>query len=107
VRLLGAAAAVWAAAFFAGSAPQTHRAFRDDRRAALFTLAGTAAGPLFGVWLSLVAITDTRLGIASTLMGLAPIFLLPIAKIVFGEPISYRAVLGTAVALCGAAILLR
>jgi drug/metabolite transporter (DMT)-like permease len=40
-------------------------------------------------------------------MGLAPIFLLPIAKIVFGEPISSRAVLGTIVALSGAAILLR
>jgi drug/metabolite transporter (DMT)-like permease len=107
VRLLGAAAAVWAAALFAGSARGTHHAFRSDRRAALFTLAGTAAGPLFGVWLSLAAITDTRLGIASTLMGLAPIFLLPIAKLVFGEPISYRAVLGTVVALSGAAILLR
>jgi drug/metabolite transporter (DMT)-like permease len=107
VRLLGAAAAVWAAAFFIGSARQTPQAYRDDRRAALFTLAGTAAGPLLGVWLSLVAITDTRLGIASTLMGLAPIFLLPIAKIVFGEPIRYRAFLGTAVALSGAAILLR
>ncbi len=106
VRLLGAASAVWVAAVLAGSARRTHEVFREDARAALCTFAGTAAGPLFGVWLSLVAIGDARLGIASTLMGLAPIFLLPIAKLVFSEPISYRAVLGTVVALSGAAILL-
>jgi drug/metabolite transporter (DMT)-like permease len=40
-------------------------------------------------------------------MGLTPIFLLPIARVVFSEPISYRAVIGTIVALSGATILLR
>jgi drug/metabolite transporter (DMT)-like permease len=107
LRLLGAAAAVWAVALFTGTVQRTRGAFRNDSRASLFTLAGTAAGPVFGVWLSLVAIDEAPLGIASTLMGLSPIFLLPIARLVFSEPISYRAVLGTVVALCGAAILLR
>jgi drug/metabolite transporter (DMT)-like permease len=107
VRLVGAAAAVWVAAVVTGAVQRTRGAFRNDSRASLFTLAGTAAGPVFGVWLSLVAIDEAPLGIASTLMGLSPIFLLPIARLVFSEPISYRAVLGTVVALCGAAILLR
>jgi drug/metabolite transporter (DMT)-like permease len=40
-------------------------------------------------------------------MSLTPIFLLPIARLVFSEPISYRAVFGTIVALSGATILLR
>ncbi len=106
MRLLGAAAAVWAIAFLSGAAHRTPRAYRDDPRASLFTLVGTAAGPLFGVWLSLVAIDEAPLGIASTLMALTPIFLLPIARLVFSEPISTRAVLGTVVALSGAAILL-
>jgi drug/metabolite transporter (DMT)-like permease len=107
MRLLGASAAVWAFALVTGAARRTPRVFRDDPRASLFTLAGTVAGPLFGVWLSLAAIERARLGIATTLMGLAPIFLLPIARLVFSEPISSRAVLGTVVALSGAAILLR
>lgn len=107
MRLLGAAAAIWVFALLTGVAHRTHTAYREDPRASVFTLAGTAAGPIFGVWLSLVAISAAPLGIASTLMGLTPIFLLPIARIVFSEPISYRAVLGTIVALSGATILLR
>jgi drug/metabolite transporter (DMT)-like permease len=106
LRLLGAAAAVWVAAFFTGAAERTRRLYREDRRASLFTLAGTTSGPIFGVWLSLVAIERAPLGIASTLMGLTPIFLLPVARLFFFEPISYRAVLGTVVAISGAAILL-
>jgi drug/metabolite transporter (DMT)-like permease len=107
LRLIGAAAAVWVAAVVTGAVQRTHGAFRNDSRASLFTVAGTAAGPVFGVWLSLVAIDEAPLGIASTLMGLSPIFLLPIARLVFSEPISYRAVLGTVIALSGAAFLLR
>ena len=107
MRLLGAAAAIWVFALLTGAAHRTHTAYREDPRASVFTLAGTAAGPIFGVWLSLVAISAAPLGIASTLMGLTPIFLLPIARVVFSEPISYRAVIGTIVALSGATILLR
>jgi drug/metabolite transporter (DMT)-like permease len=70
MRLLAAAGAIWIAALAAGSARGTHSAFRCDPRASGFTLAGTAAGPLLGVWLSLVAIGQAPLGIASTLMGL-------------------------------------
>jgi len=107
MRLLAAAVAIWIAALVAGSARRTHSAFRRDPRASAFTLAGTVAGPLVGVWLSLVAIGRAPLGIASTLMGLTPIFLLPLARLVFSEPITYRAVLGTIIALTGATILLR
>jgi drug/metabolite transporter (DMT)-like permease len=106
MRLLGAAAAVWIAAAVTGSVRRTHAAYREDRKASLFTLAGTTAGPLAGVWLSLVAIRAAPLGIASTLMGLTPIFLLPIARLLFLEPISTRAVLGTVIAISGATILL-
>jgi len=107
MRLLAAAAAIWVMALLTGSARNTHSALREDPRASVFTTLGTAAGPIFGVWLSLVAIDHARLGIASTLMALTPIFLLPIARLVFSEPISYRAVFGTIVAVSGATILLR
>jgi drug/metabolite transporter (DMT)-like permease len=107
MRLLSAAAAVWLVAVVTGAARSTGSALRGDGRASLFTTTGTIAGPIFGVWLSLVAIDRAPLGIASTLMSLTPVFLLPIARLVFSEPISYRAVAGTIVALSGATILLR
>jgi drug/metabolite transporter (DMT)-like permease len=106
MRLVGAAVAIWMVAFATGTARGTKTAVSNDPRAALYVSAGTAAGPLFGVWLSMVAIGSSRLGIASTLMSLTPVFLLPIARVVFSEPVSGRAVTGTAVALSGAAILL-
>jgi drug/metabolite transporter (DMT)-like permease len=107
MRLLAAAAAIWLVALLTGAARSTGSALRDDGRASLFTTTGTIAGPIFGVWLSLVAIDRAPLGIASTLMSLTPVFLLPIARLVFSEPISYRAVVGTIIALSGATILLR
>jgi drug/metabolite transporter (DMT)-like permease len=44
-------------------------------------------------------------GVASTLMSLPPIFLLPIGRFVFKETISKRAVTGTIIALAGVAAL--
>jgi drug/metabolite transporter (DMT)-like permease len=45
-------------------------------------------------------------GVASTLMSLPPVFLLPISHFVFGERIGLRAVAGTLVAIIGVAMLL-
>jgi len=66
---------------------------------------GALAGPFLGVWLSLVAIQHTSVGIASTLMSLPPIFLLPVGMIIFKERIGWRAVVGTVLAISGVAVL--
>jgi drug/metabolite transporter (DMT)-like permease len=58
-------------------------------------------GPFLGVWLSLIAIQRTEVGVASTLMGLSPIFLLPIGYLVFSERFGWRAVSGTMIAMVG------
>lgn len=69
-------------------------------------LMGAAAlGPVLGVVLSLVAISHAKLGIASTLMSLAPLFLIPLAHFFFGEKVTWRAVIGTVVAIAGSALL--
>jgi len=57
------------------------------------------------VWLSLLAIQHAPMGIASTLMSLAPVLLLPISRALFGDRITQRAILGTAVAFAGTAVL--
>jgi drug/metabolite transporter (DMT)-like permease len=66
---------------------------------------GTMAGTVLGVILSLYAISKTNLGVASTLMSLAPVFLLPVGYFMFKEKVSLRAGAGTLIALVGVAML--
>lgn len=77
-----------------------------DRRA--FTLIGLGAlsGPVLGVVLSLYAIGHAKfLGVASTLMSLSPVILLPVSVLAFKERITLTAVIGTIVTLGGATAL--
>ena len=43
----------------------------------------------------------------ATLMSLTPLFLLPVSRLVFHEPVTLRAVVGTLLALTGVALLLQ
>jgi len=61
-------------------------------------------GPVIGVVLSLFAIAHTQVGIASTLMSLSPLILIPLSHVVFGERIGFRSVAGTILALAGSAL---
>jgi drug/metabolite transporter (DMT)-like permease len=105
IRLGIAALGIWLIAIVQGEARATLRRFREDARALHYTAGGAALGPLFGVWLSLVAIRLAPVGIATTLMALPPVFLLPIGRFVFGETIGARAVLGTLLAVAGVLLL--
>ena len=62
-------------------------------------------GPVLGVWMSLVAVRALDAGVASTLMGLSPVLVLPIARIVDRERIGWRAAIGAAVAVGGVILL--
>lgn len=78
----------------------------SDRRAAWFIALGAVFGPVVGVVLSLFAIEHaTYLGVASTLMSLSPVILLPVSAIVDKERVSFRAVAGTLVSIGGATAL--
>ncbi len=71
---------------------------------ALFEISsGSIVGPVIGVILSLEAINNTNIGIASTLMSLSPIILIPVSHFMYKEKITWRAVVGTLVAIGGAA----
>jgi drug/metabolite transporter (DMT)-like permease len=76
-----------------------------DKKALLEITAGALTGPVLGVTLSLVAIAHTHIGVASTLMSLTPVFLLPVSHILFKEKITARAVFGTMIALLGVVLL--
>jgi drug/metabolite transporter (DMT)-like permease len=66
---------------------------------------GTICGPVIGVWLYLISIQSTLVGVSSTLMALTPVVMLPIARFYYKEQMSFRVVIGTITALAGAAII--
>lgn len=76
-----------------------------DRRALWYVIGGALVGPVLGMTLSLVAIQLSQVGIASTLMALSPILLLPLAHWIFREQVTLRAVTGTLVAMSGVAMI--
>jgi drug/metabolite transporter (DMT)-like permease len=104
MRMMVAAAVIWGFALLRGRAGQSMRALAD-RQASLAILGGAIAGPFLGVWLSLIAVSLTEVGIAATLMALTPIFLLLPSQWIFKERISLQSVVGTAVAIVGVAII--
>jgi len=52
-----------------------------------------------------VAIAHAHIGVASTLMSLTPVLLLPVSYFLFKEKITARAMIGTVVALLGVILL--
>lgn len=105
IRMLAGLAAIWLMALLSGQARATLQAFWSERQAMRSILCGTLIGPYIGVYLSLVAVQLTYVGIASTLMALAPIILLPIARWGYREQVSGRAVVGTLVSIAGVTII--
>lgn len=104
IRMAAAAAAIWLVTVLGGRAPATLRALRD-RRALAFIAAGALVGPFLGVWSSMIAVQVAPLGIASTLMSLSPVILIPLSHYIFGERITPRALVGTVAALVGTALI--
>lgn len=105
VRMLAGASVLWIAALVTRQVASTVRTLAGNRRGLRYILAGSFVGPFLGVTFSLVAIQNTEVGIASTLMALPPVLLLPISYFVFGERYGWSSIAGTFVAICGVAIL--
>ena len=74
-------------------------------RARWAIVGGTVAGPFMGMTLSLAAVQLTHVGIASTLMSLSPVILLPLSHWIFKERITPRAIVGTVAAMVGVAMI--
>ena len=106
IRMFVAMVILWGVTLVMRQGAETLRRLKADRQAVKYLLGGSFFGPFLGVYLSLVAVQATHVGIASTLMSLPPVFLLPISHFVFGERIGVRAVVGTIVAISGVAMLL-
>lgn len=105
MRMVAAAATLWLYTLVGGEVRVTIARFRRDPRALRFAMAGAFLGPFVGVTLSLLAIQHAAVGIASTLMALPPVFLLPLCYLFFRQPVGWPALFGTLVAVGGVAVM--
>ncbi len=104
IRILVAVVVMWGYALLRGKVRYTFGKWRD-RKAFPAMVGGSFVGPFLGIWLSLIAISLARLGIASTLMALPPIMLIPFEYFVYKKRVSWRGTAGTIIALAGVALI--
>lgn len=76
-----------------------------DIRAMNLTVIGTVFGPFLGVYLSLVAIQNTSTGIASTIMAIVPVLIIPFSMVLFKEKINLREIVGAVIAVTGTVVM--
>lgn len=87
-----------------GRSRETVRALGDARGMLLLTI-GAFAGPFLGVSSFNASVARVPSGVTSTLAGMVPVFMLPVAMIVQREHITWRAASGAIVAVVGVAVL--
>lgn len=82
-----------------------YKLFNKNKSALGVTLIGTILGPFLGITFSLIAIENTKVGIAATLMSTMPIIMLPMVKYIQKEKLSWRAIVGAVIAVGGVALI--
>ena len=105
IRLIVATLLIWLFSAFRGEIVGSYRSLKANPRATWMLSIAAVIGPAIGVWLSLIAVQRAPVGVASTLMALTPVFLIPIGYLFFKEQISKQAILGTLLAFAGTALL--
>ncbi|MBE9525247.1 MAG: DMT family transporter [Chloroflexi bacterium] len=105
IRMLAAVVVMWGVALFQGQIRETIDKMRTNRPGMLYILVASFFGPFIGVSFSLLAVQRAEIGVASTLMALPPVLLMPISYFVFKERFGWRAILGTLLAMGGVALL--
>ena len=81
------------------------KVYKKDIKALTFTFTGTVFGPFFGVTCSLIAIANTKVGIASTIMATVPVIMLPLVRLIYKEKLTWYSIVGAFLAVGGVAIL--
>lgn len=72
-----------------------------DAGAMKFILIGSVFGPFLGVYASLLAIKYTTIGIASTIMAIIPVLIIPPAILLYKEKVTVKELIGAVIALGG------
>jgi drug/metabolite transporter (DMT)-like permease len=72
-----------------------------DAKSMKFIMLGSIFGPFLGVYASLLAIKYTTIGIASTIMAIIPVLIIPPAILLYKEKVTLKEVIGALIALSG------
>jgi len=105
IRMFIAMIVLWAVTLVQKEFKSTINKAISNPKALLGILGGAFTGPFIGVSLSMLALQHTSIGVASTLMALPPIFLLPVERFYFKEKMGWGTVVGTFLALVGVGVL--
>ncbi len=70
-----------------------------------YIIIGSVIGPFLGITFSLIAVANTYVGIASTLMATVPIVMLPIIRFYYRKKLSVISIVGAFIAVFGIAVL--
>ena len=105
IRMLAAVIFVWAWTAMEGKVNTTFTALQGKPQVLGLLGLGALVGPVLGVLSSLFAVQHAEIGVASTLMALPPVILLPITYFAFKEKVSWQAIFGTLLAIAGVAVL--
>jgi drug/metabolite transporter (DMT)-like permease len=70
----------------------------------LLMLLGATFGPFLGVSSSLIAVQHTETGIASTIMSITPILIIPPTVLIFKQKVSWIEIAGAVISVCGVAL---
>ncbi len=105
IRMLAAVIALLVLMLIQRQTGRTVQTLRANPAAIPLLAIAALIGPVIGVSLSLLAVQNTAVGVASVLTSLAPIFMLPVAHFLFKERLGWQAVAGTLLAMAGVAIL--
>ena len=105
IRMLAGAVTMLIICLFTGQARNWWQPFRQSGLLGQFFLS-VAMITFGGFWLSFVAFKQLDdVSIASTLMSVEPLFVLPLGVIFLREKVTLRAVLGSVVAVAGIALI--
>ncbi len=105
IRMLAAVAGLWLVAIFQKQVGATVRTLKANPAAVRLMALAALIGPVIGVSLSLLAVQNAPVGVASVLTSLSPIFILPFVHIFFNERLGWQPIAGTFLAMAGVIIL--
>lgn len=75
-----------------------------NKRAMMLIFIGAIFGPFLGVSASLIAVQNTATGIASTIMAIAPILIIPPTYFLFKQKVSWKELVGAVISVAGVAL---
>ncbi len=105
IRMLAAVLALWLMTLLQRQGGKTIQALQNNPSAFKLLALAALVGPVIGVSLSLLAVQNSPVGVASVLTSLSPIFMLPISHFFSNEKLEWQAVAGTILAMIGVSIL--